>query len=104
MEFPALVELFGHTRVAGHVSEHSLGGSTMIRIDVPETDINPKFTKFVNPSAIYAINPISEEMMLQMAKEIQSKPIDSYDLRDVQEKLMKKVQEERERLLDEGND
>lgn len=104
MEFPALVELFGHTRIAGQVSEHSLGGNTMIRIDVPETKINPKFTKFVNTSAVYAINPIAEDMMIQMADEIQAKPIFSYDLRDVQEKLMQKVNEEREKLLYESED
>lgn len=91
LEFPALVELFGHTRIAGKVSEHSLGGNTMIRIDVPETKINPPFTKFVNPSAVYALNPIAEGMMKDMAEELKSKPIQYYDLQDVQAKLMQEI-------------
>lgn len=98
LDFPAIVELFGHTRLAGTVSEHSMGGATMIRIDVPETSKNPKFTKFVNPSAVYALNPITEEMMQNMAEEIQAKPIRAYDLRDVQAILMREVQDAKKEL------
>ena len=100
LDFPALVELFGHTRIAGQVSEHALGGNTMIRIDVPETKQNPRFTKFVNPSAVYALNPIAEEMMHQLANEIQAKPIYSYHLRDVQQKLMLEVENAKKEVTD----
>lgn len=87
-ELFAVVELFGHQKLAGVVSEHSLGSSTFIRIDVPETDSQPKFTRIVNPSAIYAINPVTEEVMLKMAERICQKPIEAWDIRVMQEKLM----------------
>ena len=32
----AIVELFGHQRIAGKISEHAVGGCSFVRIDVPE--------------------------------------------------------------------
>lgn len=87
-ELNALVELFGHQRIAGKVTEQSIGVATFIRIDVPETSQQPKFTRIVNPSAIYAINPVTEEVMLHMAEMITSKPIESWDIREMQSKLL----------------
>lgn len=87
-ELNAVVELFGHQRMAGKVTEQSIGVATFIRIDVPETSQQPKFTRLVNPSAIYAINPITEEVMLQMAEMITAKPIDSWDINTMHKKLL----------------
>ncbi len=95
IELFALVELFGHQRIAGKVTEHSMGSSTFIRIDVPETTQQPKFTRFVNPSAVYAINPVTEEVMNQLAEQILQKPIDSWDIRRMQEKLLALKEHER---------
>jgi len=87
-ELFAIVELFGHQRLAGKVSEQTVGSSTFVRIDVPETSVQPKFTRIVNPSAVYAINPVTEEVMLEMAQKIEQKPIDAWDIREMQKKLM----------------
>ncbi len=87
-ELFAVVELFGHQRIAGKVSEQSIGVATFVRIDVPETSQQPKFTRIVNPSAIYAINPVTEEVMIQMAEMITSKPIDAWDIREMHQKLL----------------
>lgn len=89
LELFAVVELFGHQRVAGKVIEQSVGSSTFIRIDVPETKQQPKFSRIVNPSAVYAINPVTEEVMVHMAEQIQQKPIDVWDVREMTDKLMK---------------
>jgi len=87
-ELNAVVELFGHQRIAGKVTEQSIGVATFIRIDVPETTTQPKFTRIVNPSAIYAINPVTEEVMITMAQMITAKPIDAWDIREMQNKLL----------------
>lgn len=87
-ELTGIVELFGHQRIAGTISEHSIGSSTFIRIDVPETRSQPKFTRFVNPSAVYAINPTDKETMQYMVEQIAAKPIDSWDIREMQSKLL----------------
>ncbi|REJ83144.1 MAG: hypothetical protein DWQ44_00050 [Bacteroidetes bacterium] len=87
-ELDAIVELFGHQRVAGRVSEQSIGVATFIRIDIPETDHQPGFSRLVHPNAIYAINPVTEEVMKEMANRIHQKPIESWDIREMQKKLL----------------
>lgn len=87
-ELSAIVELFGHTRMAGKVTEQTIGSASFIRIDVPDTKTNPSFTRIVNPSAVYAINPVTEEVMLDMAERISERPIESWDIRRMQEKLL----------------
>lgn len=87
-ELNAIVELFGHQRMAGLVTEQTLGSASFVRIDVPETENQPKFSRLLNPSAIYAINPVTEEVMLAMAENLDKKPIDSWDVREMQKKLL----------------
>lgn len=87
-ELNAIVELFGHQRISGRVTEQTVGSSTFIRIDVPETSTQPKFTRIVNPTAVYAINPVTEEVMIEMAEKILQKPIDAWDIREMHNKLL----------------
>lgn len=87
-ELNAIVELFGHQKMAGVVTEQTIGGASFIRIDVPETDQQPPFSRMLNPSAIYAINPVTEEVMLAMVERLQKKPIESWDIREMQKKMM----------------
>lgn len=56
-----IVELFGHSKIAGLCTEENIAGSNMLRVDVPETKKQPAFTKYYGSSAIYAINPVDEE-------------------------------------------
>ena len=84
----AIVELFGHQKIASKVTEHSLGSATFIRIDVPETKASAPFTRFVNPSAVYAINPVTEEVMISKAESLLVQPIESWDIRKMHEKLL----------------
>lgn len=87
-ELTAMVELFGHQRIAGLVTEQNIGGASFIRVDVPESKSQPKFTRLFNPSAIYAINPVSEETMRIMVDQIESKPISAWDVREFTDKLI----------------
>jgi hypothetical protein len=82
----AIVELFGHNRIAGKCSEQNVAGSNMLRIDVPETDKNPAFTRLLGHAAIYAINPVTEEVATHWAKMLNSAPIDIWDVRRFMEK------------------
>lgn len=85
----AMVELFGHSRVAGEVSEQNIAGGAMLRIDVPETEANPAFTRIVHINAIYAINPITEEVARSIAGQLNVKPIQPWDIREYVEKNKK---------------
>lgn len=89
----AIVELFGHNKIAGKVSEQTIGGSSLVRVDVPDTEASPAFTKLLNVSAIYAINPVTEEVAVGYASRLQSKPIETWDAREVLKRIdeMKKL-------------
>lgn len=82
-----VVELFGHARIAGKCTEQVIAGASMVRVDVPETEKVPAFTRFFNPSSIYSMNPVSEEIARTMAGRINAQPITPFDLRAVNEKL-----------------
>lgn len=82
----AIVELFGHNRIAGKCSEQNVAGSNMLRIDVPETEKNPAFTRLLGHAAIYAINPVTEEVATHWAKMLHCAPINAWDVREFMEK------------------
>ena len=77
----AIVELFGHNQIAGKCSEQNIAGSNMLRVDVPETDHNPAFTKFLGNGAIYAINPVTEEVAKHWASSLGVAPLTAWDVR-----------------------
>ena len=84
----ALVELFGHNRIAGKVSEATIGGSSFIRIDVPASDDNEAVTKFYGGAAIYCITPTDEETACTMARQLQVEPVNVYSLRAALDKRL----------------
>lgn len=75
LEIHALVELFGHQRIAGKVSEQVIAGTGFIRVDVPATSQKAAYTRFYNPSAVYGITPVDEAAALLLAATIYSPEI-----------------------------
>jgi hypothetical protein len=82
-EIFALISLFGHKRLAGKVTLQVLGNVTMLRVDIPETTKVPAFTKYINPSAIYTMDPITEDLMITLAESIREQPIETYNIMEV---------------------
>lgn len=74
----AVVELFGHTKIAGRVSEETIGGCSFIRVDVPEHEGQPAFTKYLGNAAIYSMTPTSEEFARAALKQIRTRPVNIY--------------------------
>lgn len=93
-EIYAIIELFGHNKMAGKVTEQVIGGASFIRVDVPETKAQPAFTRMLHANAIYAINPVTEEVATGYAERIQVQPIQSWDAREVLKRMdeMKKLE------------
>lgn len=84
----ALVELFGHQKIVGKVTESSLAGGAFLRVDVPSCGPeHPAFTRFFGPGAIYSINPISEETARGLMTHIRTEPVDRWMLPQIAEKV-----------------
>ena len=75
-----IVELMGHNIIAGFVSEQTIGGAALIRVDVPKTDNAGPFTKFFNNSAIYAMTPTTEEVATVAANKLAVRPISAQSM------------------------
>lgn len=76
----AIVDLFGHSKVAGRVTEAAIAGGAFIRVDVPEVKGQPEHTRYFGPAAIYSISPVSEAVARHLAECITSAPVSIYDL------------------------
>ena len=74
----AVIELFGHQIIAGAVSKVEPFGSPMVQVDVPATDSQPAFSKLLNPSAIYGITYVAEQVARAAANEARHKPVKVY--------------------------
>ena len=79
-DFWAIVELFGHQRMAGRLTEATIGGCQFVRVDVPETGERPAYTRLLGQGAIYAINVTSEEVARAAAHSLRVEPVSVYDL------------------------
>ena len=87
-----LLELFGHQRIAGKLSEETIGGCHFIRIDVPELpaaesdnyrparQATPAYTRYFTNGAIYSMTPTSEAVARAMAANLRAEPVHAYDL------------------------
>ena len=82
----ALVELFGHQKIVGKVTEATMAGGAFLRVDVPEFNKSPAFTRFYSPGAIYSINPISEAVARGLMERYRNEPISRFELPQIAEK------------------
>jgi hypothetical protein len=101
----AIVELFGHARIAGRISEQTVGGQSFVRIDVPTivyeespgvTGRIAAHTRSFGAGAIYSINWCDEGAAALAAQSIKHQPINPYRIRDA---LRDMPDHDRQRLL-----
>jgi hypothetical protein len=80
----AIVELFGHSRIAGRVTEQVIAGQGFVRVDVPELpqvgSLKPRtsFTRLFGPGAIYSITPVDEVTACAAAQAMRVEPVNVY--------------------------
>jgi hypothetical protein len=86
-----VLELFGHQRLAGMVTEAQLGGASFVRVDVPEDGKKKgwKLTKMYNPSAIYSITPVTEETARLVARSVSGEPVTRWDVQEMVREVKK---------------
>ena len=75
----AIVDLFGHVKLAGKASEAQQYGTTMLRIDVPSVDGSPAFTRFIGGSAIYSLTPTTQELAEGVIRRQRPEPVSRFD-------------------------
>lgn len=76
----AIVEVMGHHRFAGHVSETTIAGAGFVRLDVPESGTAQAFSKLFAPASLYAITPVSEAVARELAAGFRAAPVNEWDL------------------------
>lgn len=75
-----IVEIMGHQTYAGLVTEQVLGSASFVRVDVPESEGIPAFSKCFGAASIYCITPVTEEVARLRAKSLRQAPLSVYDL------------------------
>jgi len=76
----AILEIMGHNRFAGRLTEETIAGKGFLRIDIPSVGGREGFTKFFGPDSVYAITPCTEDVAAAVAAELRNEPIGVYDL------------------------
>jgi hypothetical protein len=81
----ALVELFGHQRIVGYLSQQTFGTGVLFRVDVPDLSKDEKivrrgFTRYFGLSAIYSITPVDEDTVRRMLPSVDGTPGDARPL------------------------
>lgn len=71
----AIIDLFGHQKIAGRISEEQIGGSSFVRVDVP---VIPPFTRLFGAAAIYSITITDEVTAKAAAQYWKPEPMDKW--------------------------
>ena len=79
-----VVEIMGHKKFAGFVTEQAIGGSSFVRIDVPELTLPngttlAAFTKLFGAGSIYCLSPCTEETAKAFAQQMRSEAFSLYE-------------------------
>ena len=75
----------GHRRLAGWLAEVQIGGSSFLRLDVPdggaaEGHLRMVATQFYSPSAVYCITPSTEQTAREVAQLARFAPAHRWEL------------------------
>jgi len=75
----AILELMGHRRLGGYLSEVEVAGKGFIRLDVPGVE-GPAASQAYSPQAVYCITPTTEETATAVARAAQPAPVQRWEL------------------------
>lgn len=75
-----VIELMGHQRIAGMVTEEEISGQLFLRIDVPAVSGNPPFTRYYGSAAVYSISPVTQEVVMIVLSNMYIEPVIKIDI------------------------
>lgn len=87
------LELMGHKVLVGLITETTLAGKGVLRVDIPGPDGSTSFTQFYSPDALYCLAPVSKEVALELAKHQATAPVSAYDISDLVARKLKALVE-----------
>lgn len=73
-----ILELMGHVKVAGLVTERRLAGADVLHIEAPAVDGAEAFGFFFGPTSIYRMTPVAEPIARAVAAQTKANPIGVY--------------------------
>lgn len=76
----AIVELFGHIRTAGRVSEVERFGVKLMRLDIPGDDGDFVATQLIGGAALYRVTPTTEDTARRVAALGRPAPVKAWQL------------------------
>lgn len=74
-----VLELMGHRRLGGHLTEQTIAGASFLRIDIPGED-DTSVTQLYSTAAVYAITPTTEAIARAVAAANQPQPVHQWEL------------------------
>lgn len=74
-----IMELMGHRRLVGKLTEATFAGGAFLRLDIPKNGEDFS-TQYYSPAAVYCITPTTEDMVRLMAKNSQPAPVSRWEL------------------------
>lgn len=77
-----IIELLGHRRLAGYLTEQEIAGASFLRLDVPA---DPPVTQYYAPGSVYAITPTTEEIARAVARGSRPSPVRRWELEPAKE-------------------
>ena len=78
----AIIELMGHRRLGGLVTEVERFGTKMARVDIPPSEEGGQtITQFYGGSSIYALTITDEETARAVARARQQQPVEPWSAR-----------------------
>ena len=75
-----VVELFGRDRIAGLVTEETLGGSAFLRVEIPAVGEIEAHTRYFGGGAIYSLSVVAEDVARSVAASLRRQPVAAFEI------------------------
>lgn len=76
----AVIEMMGHRKIVGLVTESDISGGQLLRVDVLNADGEPERTEYIGVGSIYCLTIVSEEAAKAIAVRNSPKPAWAWNL------------------------
>lgn len=97
----AVLELMGHVKLAGFVTEGQLAGQGMLHLAIPD-GMGGNFEQYIPPASLYRMTTVSESIARRVARQAMERafPVTEWDVRtEIREKIAAEEREDIEKRV-----